>query len=78
LCIIFYQINRDDKIQTRDRLVIKALIPCQKTISTQKLKLLGEDPEYDLYYFLTLYTRILLETKDKGNPIKKKKTRKHI
>jgi hypothetical protein len=24
----------------------------QKTISTQKLKLLGEVPEYDLYYFL--------------------------
>jgi hypothetical protein len=50
----FYQINRDGKIWTRDRLVIKALIPCQKTISSiQKLKLLGEVPGYDLYYSLT-------------------------
>jgi len=31
----FYQINRDDEIRTHDRLVIKALIPCQRTISTQ-------------------------------------------
>jgi len=31
----FYQINGDDEIRTRDRLVIKALIPCQRTISTQ-------------------------------------------
>jgi hypothetical protein len=26
---------------------------CQRTISTQKLKLLGEVPMYDLYYSLT-------------------------
>jgi hypothetical protein len=26
---------------------------CQRTISTQKLKLLGEVPGYDLYYFIT-------------------------
>jgi len=32
--LIFYQINMDDEIQTRDRLVIKALIPCQIIIST--------------------------------------------
>jgi hypothetical protein len=51
----FYQINRDGEIRTRDRLVIKALIPCQRTISTQKLKLLGEVPGYDLYYSLTLF-----------------------
>jgi len=49
----FYQINKDDEIQTRDRLVIKALIPCQRTISTKKLKLLGEVREYNLYYSLT-------------------------
>jgi hypothetical protein len=46
----FYQINSDDEIRTRDRLVIKALIPCQRTISTQKLKLLGKASKYDLYY----------------------------
>jgi hypothetical protein len=33
--INFYQINENGEIQTRDRLVIKALIPCQKIISTQ-------------------------------------------
>jgi hypothetical protein len=55
LVLNFYQINEDDEIRTRDRLVIKALIPCQRTISTQKLKLLGEVPKYDLYYSLTLY-----------------------
>ena len=49
----FYQINRDCEIRTRDRLVIKALIPCQRTISTQKLKLLGEVSRNDLYYSLT-------------------------
>ena len=27
---------------------------CQKINSTQKLKLLGEDQRYDLYYFLTI------------------------
>jgi hypothetical protein len=26
--IFFYQINKDDKIRTRDHLIIKALIPC--------------------------------------------------
>jgi len=30
LCLIFYQINGDGEIQTRDHLVIKALIPCQR------------------------------------------------
>jgi hypothetical protein len=49
----FYQINRNGKIRTRNRLVIKALIPCQRTNSTQKLKLLDEIPRYDLYYSLT-------------------------
>jgi len=49
----FYQINRDDEIRTRDHLVIKALISCQKIISTQKFKFLGEIPGYDLYYSLT-------------------------
>ena len=52
LVLNFYQINRDDEIRTRDHLVIKALIPCQRTISTQKLKLFGEVLEYDLYYSL--------------------------
>jgi hypothetical protein len=51
----FYQINGDGESRTRDRLVIKALIPCQRTISTQKFKLLGEVPGYDLYYSLTAY-----------------------
>ena len=30
----FYQINDDSEIRTRDRLVIKALIPYQETILT--------------------------------------------
>jgi len=30
----FYQINGDGEIRTRDYLVIKALISCQKTIIT--------------------------------------------
>jgi len=34
-------------------LVIKALILCQRTISTQKLKLLGKVIGYNLYYSLT-------------------------
>jgi len=38
----FYQINEDAEIRTRDRLIIKALIPHQKTNSTQKFKLLDE------------------------------------
>jgi hypothetical protein len=33
--------------------VLKPLIVCQRTISTQKLKLSGEVPGYDLYYSLT-------------------------
>jgi hypothetical protein len=49
----FYQINGDGEIRTRDRLVIKALIPCQIIISTQKLKLLGKVLGYDLYYSLS-------------------------
>jgi len=49
----FYEINEDDEIRTRDRLVIKTLIPCQITILTQKLKLLGEVLRYNLYYYLT-------------------------
>jgi hypothetical protein len=31
--INFYQINKDSEIETRDRLVIKTLIPYQKIIS---------------------------------------------
>jgi hypothetical protein len=50
--LIFYQINEDSKIRTRDRLVIKTLIPCQKTNSIKKLKLLSEVSRYDLYYSL--------------------------
>jgi len=49
----FYQINGDGEIRIRDRLVIKALIPCQGTNSTQKFKLLVNVPRYDLYYSLT-------------------------
>jgi hypothetical protein len=59
-CVLFfYQINGGGEIRTRDHLVIKALIPCQITNSTQKLKLLGEVPGYDLYYFL-IFTRLYL------------------
>jgi len=54
LVLNFYQINRDGEIRTRDRLIIKVMIPCQKINSTQKLKLLGEVPRYDLYYSLTI------------------------
>jgi hypothetical protein len=32
--------SRDSEIRTHDRLIMKALIPCQKTNSTKKLKLL--------------------------------------
>jgi hypothetical protein len=46
----FYQINRDDEILIRDRLVIKALISYQRTISTQKFKLLNKILKYNLYY----------------------------
>jgi hypothetical protein len=53
LVLNFYQINGDGEIWTHDRLIIKALIPCQRTISTQKLKLLGKVRKYDLYYSLT-------------------------
>ena len=48
----FYQINEDSEIQTRDRLVIKTLIPYQRINSTQKLKLLNKILEYNLYYSL--------------------------
>jgi len=48
----FYEINKDGEIRTRDRLVIKILISCQKINSTQKLKLLDEILIYDLYYSL--------------------------
>jgi hypothetical protein len=49
----FYQINGDDEIRTRNRLIIKVLIPYQKTNSAQKLKLLGDVSRYDLYYSIT-------------------------
>jgi hypothetical protein len=52
-CASFLSNKRDDEIQTRDRLVINVLIPCQRTISTQQFKLLSEVPGYDLYYSLT-------------------------
>jgi len=51
----FFHINEDGEIRTRDRLVVKALIPCQRTNSTQKLKLLGKIPGYDLHYSLIGY-----------------------
>jgi len=54
LVLNFYQINRDDEIRTRDRLVIKTLIPYQRIISIQLLKLLVEISRYDLYYSLTV------------------------
>ena len=54
--LIFYQINRDDEIRICDRLIIKALIPCQKNISTQKFKLLDEVLRYNLYYSPSCYT----------------------
>jgi hypothetical protein len=60
----FYQINEDDEIQTRYNLVIKALIPCERTISTQKLKLLDEISEYDLYYSLTSHSTGHLSKKE--------------
>ena len=31
----FYQINKDGEIRTRDHLVIKALIPCQKKVKSR-------------------------------------------
>jgi len=52
LCLFFYQINKDGEIRTRDHLIIKTLIPCQKISSTQQLKLLNEVSGHDLYYFL--------------------------
>jgi len=48
----FYQINEDDEIRTRVRLVIKTLISCQKINSTQKPKLLNKISRYNLYYSL--------------------------
>ena len=53
LVLNFYQINRDGEIRTRDHLIIKALIPCQRIISTQKFKFLCEISWYNLYYSLT-------------------------
>jgi hypothetical protein len=53
----FYQINGNGEIRTRDRLIIKALISCQRTILTQKLKLLDKILRYNyLYYYLTIQT----------------------
>jgi aryl carrier-like protein len=49
-----YQINEDDKIWTRDRLVNYALIPCQIINLIQWLKLLGNVSIYNLYYSLTV------------------------
>ena len=46
----FYQINEDDEIQTRDRLIIKTLISRQRNY----IKVLDKIPKYDLYYSLTL------------------------
>lgn len=37
-------------------MVIKTLISCQKINLSQKLKLLDDNPRYDLFYFLTNYT----------------------
>jgi hypothetical protein len=51
LVLNFYQINRNDEIRTRNHLVIKTLISCQRIISTQQLKLLGGISGHDLYYF---------------------------
>ena len=56
----FYQINKDGNIQIRDRLVIKALIPCQRTISTQKFKLLGDVLGYNLYYSLKKFFFVIM------------------
>jgi hypothetical protein len=57
LMLNFYQKNRDDEIRTRNHLVIKTLIPYQRTISIQKFKFLDKVLKYNLYYFLT-YTCI--------------------
>ena len=54
----FYQINRDVEIQTRDRLVIKALIPCQRTNSTQLFKLLDEVLGY-IYIYIYIETLMI-------------------
>ena len=37
----FYQINEDSEIQIHDRLAIKSLILCQKTILTQYFNILS-------------------------------------
>jgi hypothetical protein len=55
-CAWFLSNNGDGEIRTLDRLVIKALISCQRTISTQKLKLSGKVLKYDLYYSLTVFS----------------------
>jgi hypothetical protein len=57
----FYQINKDNEIRTRDRLVIKALIPCQRIKSIKKFKFLNEILEYNLYYFLINISDFLKE-----------------
>jgi hypothetical protein len=44
--LYFYQINENDKIQTRGHLVIKALIPYQRIISILKFKLLDKILRY--------------------------------
>ena len=46
------------EIQTSHRLVIKALIPYQRIILIQKLKLLNEITRYNLYYSLICYVLI--------------------
>jgi len=48
LYLIFYQINKDGEIQTRDRLVIKTLIPYQRTISL--MTIFSFSPFISLFY----------------------------
>jgi len=67
LVLNFYQINESSEIRTHDHLVIKALISCQRIISTQKFKLLSEVPRYDLYYSLTYPLK--WKSKNHLNPI---------
>ena len=56
--VFFYQIKKIGDIRTRNRLVIKTLIPYQKTNLIQNLKLLNKISVYNLYYYLTLYQLI--------------------
>ena len=46
----FYQINKNNEIQTSDRLIIKVLIPCQRIILIKKINLLIKILRYSLYY----------------------------